>query len=47
MSTAMMGSQPAILAAIRPERPTAPIPKTANESPGFGFMLLNTAPALV
>ena len=30
----MIGSQPAILAAIRPESPTAPTPNTANESPG-------------
>ena len=47
MSTAMMGSQPATLAAIRPERPTAPTPKTAKDSPGFGCMLLKTAPAPV
>src|SRR5579885_2161926 len=45
MSTAMMGSQPAIFAAIRADRPTAPTPKTAKPSPGFGLITLNTAPA--
>src|SRR5919197_675473 len=46
-STALIGSQPATLAAIRPDRPTAPTPNTAKESPGLGCMLLNTAPAPV
>ncbi len=31
----MIGSQPAIFAAIRPDSPTAPTPNTANESPGL------------
>jgi hypothetical protein len=44
---AMIGSQPTTFAAISPESPTAPTPKTAKESPALGFMLLNTAPAPV
>ena len=47
MSTAMIGSQPAIFAAIRPESPTAPTPNTANGRPAFGCIALSTAPAPV
>ena len=43
----MIGSQPAIFAAIRPDRPTAPTPNTAKESPGRGCIELSTAPAPV
>ena len=43
----MIGSQPAILAAIRPDSPTAPTPNTAKESPACGFIELSTAPAPV
>ena len=47
MSTAMIGSHPAIFAAIRPDNPTAPTPNTANGSPGRGCIVLSTAPAPV
>ena len=43
----MIGSQPAIVAAMRPDNPTAPTPNTANESSGRGRMELSTAPAPV
>ena len=43
----MIGSQLAILAAIRPDKPTAPTPNTANESPAMGCIELSTAPAPV
>src|SRR4029078_8496867 len=44
-STAMMGSQPAILADIRPDRPTAPTPNTTKLSSARGFITMRTAPA--
>ena len=43
----MIGSQPAILAAISADRPTAPTPNTAKLSPAFGCITLSTAPAPV
>ncbi len=43
----MIGSQPAILAAIIADRPTEPTPNTAKLSPGDGFITFNTAPAPV
>ena len=44
---AMMGSHPAIFAAIRADKPTAPTPNTANEFPARGCIELSTAPAPV
>ena len=43
----MIGSQPAIFAAISADSPTAPTPNTANASPGCGCIVLSTAPAPV
>jgi hypothetical protein len=43
----MIGSQPAIFAAISAERPTAPTPNTAIPSPGCGCIEFSTAPAPV
>ena len=43
----MIGSQPAIFAAISADSPTAPTPNTAMLSPRSGFMALSTAPAPV
>ena len=34
--------EPAIFAAIKPDNPTAPTPKTAKLSPARGFMTLRT-----
>ena len=43
----MIGSQPAIFAAISPDKPTAPTPNTTKASPDRGFIMLSTAPAPV
>ena len=43
----MIGSQPAIRAAINPANPTVPVPKTAKASPGCGRRTFKTAPAPV
>src|SRR5690349_4770016 len=47
MSTAITVVAPAATAASRPERPTAPVPKSTKLEPGFGLSTLNTAPAPV
>ena len=46
-STAMIGSQPAILPAISPASLTPPTPKTTSDCPGCGHITLSTAPAPV
>ena len=43
----MIGSQPAIFAAISADNPTAPTPNMAMLSPAAGFMTFSTAPAPV
>jgi hypothetical protein len=44
---AMIGSQPAIRAAINPARPTPPTPYTAIDCPAAGRITFSTAPAPV
>src|SRR5580693_7060629 len=44
-STAMIGSQPAIRAAINPARPTPPTPYTAIDCPAAGCITFSTAPS--
>src|SRR6516164_7778850 len=46
-SSAMIGSHPAIRAAINPARPTPPTPYAAIDCPGEGCITLSTAPAPV
>ena len=46
-STAMIGAQPASLAAITADRPTDPTPNTARLDPAGQARVLNTAPAPV
>jgi hypothetical protein len=43
----MIGSQPAIFAAMSPDKPAAPTPNTTKLSPARGFITLSTAPAPV
>lgn len=47
MSTAITVVAPAATAASRPERPTAPVPKSTKLEPGVGLSTLSTAPAPV